>query len=348
MSKKSRILRAARNELTADSRPITKLSGPGDAVAIIPYLLGFTPTESLVVIALQGPRRRFGPCFRMDLETGAEAVSAQADYVLALVRHHQFDPVMVFAFSARAEPADTALSMVWAKLTGAGVGVLEVIRADDFRWWSSSCRDPLCCSPAGTPYDLETSRVAAEAVLAGMARAPDRESLRAQFAPLSVDRIAAVAAAAAKVPRGRDPVPLVKAAMDNPRPLSVDEVAQLAVAVQRVVDRDAAWSMMTRSNAAGHLELWRAVMQSVPDTLLPPVGALAAFAAWLSGRDVLASHAAERVLEVDRNYSMANLVVEALRASLNPNTWDTFNEGTAFVADRSPSSWTPRPAAADC
>lgn len=339
MSKRSRILRAARAELSAETRPITKLSGPGDAIAIIPYLLGFTPSESLVVIALQGPRRRFGPCFRMDLEIGAEAVSAQADYVLALVRHHRFDPVVVFAFSARAEPADAALSAVWAELTRAGVGVLDVIRADGSRWWSSSCRDPLCCSPAGTPYDVETSRVAAEAVLAGMQRAPDRESLRAQFAPLAGDRIAAVAEAAAKVRRGLDPVPLINAALDNPRSLSVDEAAELAVAVQRVVDRDAAWSMMTRSNAGRHLELWRAVMQSVPDALLPPVGGLTAFAAWLSGNGVLASHAAERVLEVDKNYSMANLVIDALRASLNPNTWDTFHAGNASLADRSPRGW---------
>ncbi len=325
MSKKSRILRAARNELAADSRPVTKLSGPGDAIAIIPYLLGFTPTESLVVIALQGPRRRFGPCFRMDLEIGAEAVSAQADYVLALVRHHRFDPVMVFAFSARAEPADAALTAVEAQLTGAGVGVLDVIRADGSRWWSASCRDPLCCDPAGTPYDIETSRVAAEAVLAGMQRAPDRESLRAQFAPLAGERIAAVARAASKVPRGNDPVLLVEAALKAPHTLTVEEVAELAVAVQRVVDRDAAWSMMTRSNAGRHLELWRAVMQSVPDALLPPVGGLTAFAAWLSGNGVLASHAAERVLEVDKNYSMATRVIDALRASLNPSTWDTFH-----------------------
>lgn len=329
MSKKSRILRAARNELSADARPVTRLSGPGDAVAMIPYLLGFTPTESLVVIALQGPRRRFGPCFRIDLSSDTEAISAQADYVRALVRHHRFNPVMVFAFSSRAEPADAALSAVQARLSAAGVGVLDAIRADGTRWWSATCRDPLCCSPDGTPYDVETSRVAAEAVLAGMQRAPDRESLRAQFLPLDSERVAAVSEAASKLQRGIDPVPLISVALDAPHDLPVDRVAQLAMAVQRVVDRDAAWSMMTRANASRHLELWRAVMQSVPDALLPPVGALTAFAAWLSGRGVLASHAAERVLEVDSNYSMARLVIDALQASLNPSTWDTFNSRSA-------------------
>lgn len=321
MSKKSRILRSARSELNAPTRLVTKLSGPGDAIAIIPYLLGFTPTESLVVIALQGPRKRFGPCFRMDL------AAAQADYVLALVRHHHFDPVMIFAFSGQREPAGRTLRTVHAKLTDVGIGVLDAIRADGSRWWSMSCGNPRCCSPDGTAYDLETSRVAAEAVLAGLNRAPDRESLRAQFAPLHRERQEAVAEAAAQAAAQQrsdaGPASLVSAALAAPSALTIQQIAELAVAVQQIRHRDEAWLLMTRANAHRHLELWRVVMQSVPDALLPPVGALTAFAAWLSGHGVLASHAAERVLEVDETYSMALLVIEALHASLNPRTWDT-------------------------
>jgi len=332
MSKKSRILRTARSELSADTRPVTKLSGPGDAIAMIPYLLGFTPSESLVVIALEGPRKRFGPCFRMDLVEDAEDVADQADYVLALVRHHHFDPVMIFAFSEQREPAEAMLHAVEAKLSTAEVGMLDAIRADGSRWWSMSCSDPRCCGPAGVRYDVDTSRVAAEAVLAGMQRAPDRDSLRAQFAPLSRDRVDAVAEAAARMQPRASPAPLITAALHNPSNLTVERIAELAVAVQQIRGRDEAWAMMTRANAERHLRLWRAVMQSVPDALLPPVGALAAFAAWLSGNGVLASHAAERVVGVDESYSMATLVIDALRASLNPNTWDTFRSDTGLGA----------------
>lgn len=334
MSKKSRILRAARSELSGESRPVTKLSGPGDAIAMIPYLLGFTPRESLVVIALEGPRKRFGPCFRMDLVEDAEDVADQADYVMALVRHHHFDPVMIFAFSDQRELSEAALHAVQAKLSTAGVGVLDAIRADGVRWWSMSCSDPQCCGPEGVPYDVETSRVAAEAVLAGMQRAPDRDSLRAQFAPLSRDRVDAVAEAATRVRPGASSSQLITAALRSSESLTVERVAELAVAVQHIGGRDEAWAMMTRVNAERHLALWRAVMQAVPDALLPPVGALAAFAAWLSGNGVLASHAAERVVEVDESYSMATLVIEALRASLNPNTWDTFRSETGLAAVR--------------
>lgn len=325
MSRKSQILRAARKDLNPETRPVTKLSGPGDAIAIIPYLLGFTPTESMVVIALEGPRKRFGPCFRMDLVSNPEEVSGQGAYVRDLVRHHGFGWVLIFAFSEQREPAEAALRASHGLLLAAGVGVLDAIRADGARWWSTTCSDPLCCHPAGTPYDIDTSRVAAEAVLAGLQRAPDRESLRAQFAPLGPERRRAVADAATALQPGADPVPLVNAAFDTPESLTADQVAELAVAVQQIGSRDAAWSMMTRATAARHLGVWRVVMQSVPDELLPPVGSLAAFAAWLSGNGVLASHAAERVLEIDDHYSMARLVTEALQASLNPNTWDALH-----------------------
>lgn len=322
MSSRSQRLRAARHDLTPPSRPVTKLSGPAETIAMIPYLLGFVPSESLVVIALEGPRRRLGPCIRLDLVSERAEVAVQAGYVRELVCQHGFDPVMVFAFSRLQDPADEVLRAVDAELQGAEVGVLESIRADGSRWWSLTCVNPLCCSPAGAPYDMDTSRVAAEAVFAGMRRAPDRDALRAQFEPLTPGRLRAVAEAATFLSPSRSPAPLVAASLEAPTSLTVGQIAALAVSVQSLSGRDEAWSLMSRATAEKHLDLWRVVMQSVPDELLPPVGGLTAFAAWLSGNGVLASHAAERVLQVDECYSMALLVVEALQSCLNPNTWE--------------------------
>lgn len=322
MSKRSRILRAARAELGNRSTSVTRLSGPGDAVAMIPYILGFTPRESLVVIALEGRRNRFGPCCRMDLATARDEVLDQARYTAALARRQAFRRVMVFAFSADVEPANSALTAVHGALTEAGVDVLDAVRADGASWWSTLCSNPRCCPPEGTPYDVDTSRVAAEAVLAGLQRAPDRESLRAHVAPLDPARRASVAAAAKHRPVV-DVTTLVAGALDRSECLSIDEIAALAVAVQDVRDRDRAWAMMTRATAPRHFQLWRTVMQTVPDELMVPVGSLTAFAAWLSGRGVLASHAADRVLAVDPTYSMALLVVDALQACLHPDTWET-------------------------
>jgi hypothetical protein len=321
MSRRSRILRAARAELDKQPPEVTRLSGPGDAIAMIPYILGFMPLESLVLIAVEGPRQRFGPCFRVDLVTDSADASDQARYSAALARRHGFGRVMAFAFSAEVEPASSVLAAVCIELAAAEVGVLDAVRVDGSRWWSITCADPRCCPLEGTPYDVETSRVAAEAVLAGLQRAPDRDSLRSQVAPLGASRRASVGAAAARSRHSVDVSALVGEALGRADVLSIDEIAALAAAVQDLGHRDCAWALMRRATAAQHFALWRTVMQSVPDELLCPVGSLAAFAAWLSGSGVLASHAAERVLAVDPGYSMALLVVDALHACLHPDSW---------------------------
>ncbi len=322
MSKRSRTLRAAaREELNAGRGRVTKLSGPADAIAMIPYLFGFTPTESLVVVVLEGPRQRFGPCFRLDLVSDVAEADEEATYVAALVRQHRFKKVIVFCFSCSLEPGRTVVEHVNRKLAAQGVDVTDAIRADGSRWWSLLCSNRDCCGPEGNPYDVDTSSAAAEAVLAGMPRAPDRESLRAQVAAGDDGRRAAVAAAAQHSCPPVDVAAFVEARLDCSDSLSVEDIAAMAVAVQSIPARDVAWALMSRQTSRRHFDLWRVVMQSVPDDLLSPVGSLAAFAAWLNGNGVLASHAAERVLAVDPTYSMARLVISALESCVHPDSW---------------------------
>jgi uncharacterized protein DUF4192 len=317
-----------------------RLSGTGDVIVMIPYLLGFMPRESLVVIVLEGPTRRFGPCLRMDLVPSRGEAADQARYTRAVARHHSFCRVMLVAFSAAVEPAQTVLEAAQHELTEAGVEVVDAVRADGTRWWSLTCPDPRCCPPDGTRYDVETSAAAAEAVFAGLQRAPDRESLRAQVAPLDDGRRAAVAAAAAEVRRRDRVADMVTAALGRSDRLSIEEIAALAASVQDVTARDEAWALMSRATAGEHFQLWRLVMQSVPDHLLSPVGSLAAFAAWLSGHGVMASHAAERVLSIDGGYSMALLVVEALDACLHPDSWGREGPSVSHAPDAPPPTAT--------
>ncbi len=332
MSKKSRTLKKARAQLRGDARPVTKVKDAGDAIAMIPYLLGFTPADSIVVQALVGPRNRFGPCFRLDLAAAGDA-QTQAEYVTRLVDHHRFGPVMILAFSDQPKRADPVVRAVLAGLGQIGVSIIDAVRADGDRWWSYVCADPSCCSPHGTSYDVETSRVAAEAVLSGLQRAPDRESLRAQFDPdparraevgAAVDRLTGSASYAATcVVAARHIDSMIADSLDRPEMLTAEEAARLALAVQDLTARDRAWMLMTRANADRHFALWRFLMRSVPDAVMPPVGSLAAFAAWLSGHGVLASHAVERVQQVRPEYPMARLIADALEGAVSPLTWDT-------------------------
>ncbi len=315
--------------------PVTRVKDPADVVTIVPYLLGFDPEESLVLVALEGPRQRFGPCARLDLVDERDhegAVQHQVGYVCDLIAHHGFDPVVLVAYSTRVEVADAVVTGLLAALASQGVTVVEALRADGSRWWSYVCDDAVCCPPGGTAYDAESSRVAAEAVLAGLARAPSRDALREQFEPHPLQRAAFDESFRAML-RGADlgswtESGFRQAVVDSvaaSEPMAMDHLVRLVLTVQSTPMRDLAWSLITRDNAADHFAFWSGALRAVPDDLLAPVGSLAAFAAWLSGCGVLASHGAERVLHVHPEYSMARLLLELCASSVNPGVW-TFGE----------------------
>ena len=105
------------NERTPKNPTVTKVTGPGDIVVIVPYLLGFDPTDSLVVIGLEGPRLRFGPCFRLDLAKSQRDIVADPQEAL--------DPDVFrdleswFASRSDAAPGGTRLTV--DSPTGSGV-----------------------------------------------------------------------------------------------------------------------------------------------------------------------------------------------------------------------------------
>jgi hypothetical protein len=332
MSRRSRALRNARRSL---ARPVTKVRSPADTLALVPYLFGFAPSESIVVISLQPGGQRFGPIFRFDLpepEDRPEDRADLADQARRLVLRHEFRRVVVAVFSARPHVADPFVTLVLQGLHAERVAVVDAFRGDGRRWWSYVCEDPWCCPAEGTEYDADASPAAVGAVLAGMAKAPDRASLRTQFEPGDRDAREEIAGAVAAL-RAAEVAPLttVQVAELVPRLLAGDVPApgvraQLLLSLMGIPQRDAVWGGMTCDNADQHLAAWRELMRLAPDDLLAPVGSLTAFAAWLSGHGVLASHAVERVLEVHPEYAMARLVLRALETSLSPREW-TYGTG---------------------
>lgn len=309
---------------------VATVRGPADVVAMIPYLLGFQPTESLVLVALEGPRKRFGPVLRLDLVDEPELVEHQATLVLQMATSNLLSRVLLAAFSVDPLRADPLVCELLSRLPDHHITVEDAFRVDGTRWWSYVCGDPLCCSPDGVEYDVSRTAVAAEAVLAGLAFEPDREALRAIVDPAPARERRRVAREVARQRRARTPTGQdavrelgvrLTALAGDPSSAAPADLAWLSLAAQSELARDDAIALMDRSNAADHFEVWRRVMRCVDDDLLPDVGAVAAFAAWLSGRGVLASHAVDRVLEVDPAHGLGGAVAQLLARAVNPRGW---------------------------
>lgn len=319
---------------------LLKVRDPGDLLAAVPYRLGFHPEHSLVVMALHGPRRRFGFSARVDLPPVAK-VPDLARYLVEILRRHDADEVLLVAYATDDAVAGLLVDTLLQWLPRHGIDVLDAYRADGERWFCYTC-DDACCPADGTPYDLSGHPLVAELVLAGQVALADRDAVQAQVAPVAGPRRDAMTAAFAdaaeqmRVARegteaGPDVVGTttwvrsrVERWLADPRTLGDDELAELAVAVASLPARDTAWMLMTRDTAAGHRRLWQQVLAGVVPPFEPAVACLTAFAAWLEGQGALAWCAAERALAADPTYSWAHLIVEMLEQAVSPEVWQSF------------------------
>lgn len=335
----------------AEAAEVMTARRPEDLLAVVPYRLGFHPRHSLVVLALHGPRRRFGFTARVDLPPRVLAQEV-ARYLLEVLRHQGCDAVLLVAYAESAADAQPLVRALRDRLEGAGMPLVDALRSDGRRWYSLTCAGP-CCPAEGTPYDLTCHPFAARHVLRGRVALPDREALREQVAAVRGNRRAVMqdlfhdaerglgrggpgrgATGGPDVPGAPATGPaehrahlcwvrgFVESWTAAPRAVTDDEVAALAVRVAGIPARDTAWSLMSRANAATHLRLWQQVLTRVVPPYEPAVACLTAFAAWLDGNGALAWCAVERALAADPEYSWADLIVQSLERALPPTAWE--------------------------
>ncbi len=310
---------------------------PADLLGVVPYLLGFHPTESLVLVLLGA--RHVVMTARMDLAALADPVELAA-YLEDLRRGQQAAGLIIIAYS-RSEQARSDTLRLAAELDDAVL--VDALLADGERWWSVLC-DGVCCPAEGTPYDATSDPLSAAAVYAGLSALPDRQALEALVAGprdtdvrglevLADDTLAELAGTSVGT-RKRLVRRLIQqllttgpgtaddsAAFDHPV-LSDAESIRLAVLVHNIEVRDVAWAQLTREQADLHVALWQHVVVRTPPWLAPAPLCLLGISAWVAGNGALQNCCIERVERIDPDYSMASLLADINRRALPPSYWD--------------------------
>jgi Domain of unknown function (DUF4192) len=323
--------------------PRVTLHTPTDLLAAVPYLLGFHPADSVVVIGLSGTRVVFSA--RADLpppEAPPDATLAVADHLGEVLAGQRVDMALVIGYGAAATVTRTMLPLREA-LRGYGVHVAEMLRVEDGRYWSYLCESVRCCPPEGTPYDVTGTEVAAVATYAGRVALPDRAALERSLAPtdgaereaVEVATERAAHALAAEAGRAKDPagsrrragvrglVRAVRRYADGGR-LADEELARLTLLLNHIDVRDLCWARVTTAGEQldAHLDLWSDVTRRARGDLIAAPATLLGYAAWRSGNGALAWVAVERALDADPAYSLALLLGEALERALPPSLLD--------------------------
>ncbi|MFU8851331.1 DUF4192 domain-containing protein [Micromonospora sp. SL1-18] len=326
--------------MTPTDRPRLAVRSPGDLVAAVPYLLGFHPAESVVVVALRGRRVVFAA--RGDLpEPGADPRPA-ARHLAQVVARQGTESATVIGYGPAARVTG-AVDAVGEALNASGLLVLDALRVTDGRWWSYLCTEPECCPLDGTPYDPEASEVSAAAVFAGQVALPDRAALTAQVSPL--DGPVRVAMRRATVRARRRMMDLIEESAETVlvggrtvqsagvaalrdafrrqrrgERLGDDRAAWLTVLLTQLPVRDHAWERTDGRDT--DISLWTDVLRRAEPELIAAPGSLLAFAAWRAGQGALAAVALERVLAAHPDYSLALLLDDMLRRGLPPSELD--------------------------
>jgi hypothetical protein len=358
------------DQVAAD--PVVRIGGSGEFAAALPVLVGFSPRESVVLVALGGSSgRRVGLSARVDIpapgharelagvlaarlaheraEAAVLAVVSEAPDVVLLpddplsvtgptdLPHRPLVHELLLALDARSIPLDEAL----------------LVRAG--RWWSYDCPEACCAPDAGTPLPGGTSPLVAASVAAGQVVARDREELQLRIAPIGASAAAAMAATVTAVGEeladlvrrcGRDAAAdryeswveaaVTRCATSGCRPRD-EEMARVAWGLRDVRVRDRALGFALGPRAGAAEVLWTECTRRLPEPLDAAPATLLAVSAWLRGDGAMARIALDRALDSQPDYALAGLLSQGLEAGLGPSDLRAMVAGTQAELDLLPA-----------
>ena len=299
---------------------------PDELLAIIPYLIGFHPQESLVVVFVRLGRVILAG--RLDLPADADG-KKMADFIGALAKRERAEALALVAYSAAALPANRLLTRLMDHLTDHEL--TDVLYVGHGRWWSLTCADE-CCPLAGTPLDLTSHPLSASAVLAGLGTRASRHELEASVAGPPDDElprldrlIDALLADHEQLDEPEEAGRLLASMIDhglvNPDVLDEESCVLLGLLVRDVHLRDLAWALIAPASADDHVRLWGAVVAHVPPAVAAAPLCLLGIAAWVQGAGALLNCCSERLARVDPDYSMGRVLAEISEQAIPPSRW---------------------------
>lgn len=303
---------------------------PEDLIAFVPLAVGFTPKHSVVMLTLGGAATFHA---RVDLPDDPGDVDDLTEALLRPSRKHGVRSVVFVLYDDDTCVADEAAWALREAFEEEGIGVVDVLRVHDDRWFAILPGRP-AASYQGVAFDVTCHRFTVQAIVEGRVTMSSREELRSSLDPDA----AAVPRTSATLPRAT-PLPpgelgsLVARRMETRTPFSDAELATVALTVTSGARRDEAWAWLDRASARAAVELWSDAVRRLPESHVASPASLLALAAWLAGEGALAWCAVDRCRARAPHHSLGNLVADLLESATSPETWSLLRSGGDGLAD---------------
>ncbi len=176
-----------------------RVSDPVDLVKILPYQLGYHPTDSLALIGLRG--RHVGLVQRLDLPRQPEPLGEAVELMADNLARARCGAGVVVLYESRPGQGRRAGAELARRLRENGVEVVEHLVVRDGRVYFPECRDS-CHPVAGIPLPDDSDVPAvADFVALGANPLPSREGLALRVAAAGGPTAARVKAAADRLDR---------------------------------------------------------------------------------------------------------------------------------------------------
>jgi hypothetical protein len=313
---------------------MTTLTSPHDLLAAIPFLIGYHPVDSLVLVSIKD--ESVGMAMRLDYPID------QSDEHFDLCAHHisteRADGALIVAYQPDARSdADLVVAQITAALSRAGIAIYESIVIADGCYRSLLCHDLTCCPEGGRPIPPhDSSRIAAESVAAGhpMPFATVAElsaSVRSNLLSHEEQWLSRVQSSSldpvdpdinAKQRDGATAViDLANDFIEEAISTDSDLIAHVLGRLRDIQVRDFALGSHDEQSAVAYRTMWMHLLRSAPPGFIAPVACLAAALAYESGDGALARAALDRAFTDEPTYSLAHLLKRVFSAGWPPESF---------------------------
>jgi hypothetical protein len=305
-----------------------------DLITAVPFLIGFHPTQSLVLISVKDGA--IGLAMRIDLpdRLAADAIDMLAHH---FIKEEAEAALLVAYMPNDREDGDSLLIAMGAGLIRNGIAVQESIVVRDGRYRSIICRDIECCPGEGLELPaIENSQIAAEHVVAGIpmpfadiadlveSLAADPQSLDFDWSDQVANFFIAEDAEELEALR-RDGVETMELLMDEYRtgrgPSDRSLVARMIGRMSDVQVRDYALGVHTEDSYDLYFTMWRELLRLAPRGFVAPIACIVAAMAYENGDGALAQKALDRAFDDDDHYPLASLLRRVFNAGWPPESF---------------------------
>ena len=311
---------------------MTTVKTPHDLLAAVPFLIGYHPTDSLVLISVKSDSLEMA--MRIDFPKNPPEGSYQL--LASHLKRDNSEGALIVAY----EPADSlagpeVLHNVADAVASLDIPIRELMLVRNNHWRSLLCSDDKCCPPEGNQIEeFVNSRIAAEQVASGKVLPfSDSEGLTHSISATILAKDLNWNAQVVGFRVDPDANNLNELQRDGAESILLladfysqngfckdyDLMARVLGRLSDIQVRDFALGCHTDQTINSYWAMWRDLLRIAPPKFVAPVASVFASIAYENGEGALAHRALDRAIEDEPEYSLARLLRRVFSSGWPPS-----------------------------